>query len=43
LDRANVVPAVARRYPELYEAFVTCCMDGAKVERLKRLLRKGLH
>jgi hypothetical protein len=43
LHRSDFVPAAARRYPHIFEAWVTCCMTAAKAERLKRLLRRGLH
>jgi hypothetical protein len=43
LDQADAVPADVRRYHPAYEAFVTCCITAAKVERLNRLLREGLH
>jgi hypothetical protein len=43
LRRSNFVPVTARRYPHIFEAWVTCCMTAAKVEQLERLLRRELH
>ena len=43
LARTGLIPADAYRWKELYELWITCCMDAAKVEQLERLLRKGLH
>ena len=43
LHRSNFVPIAARRYPYIFEAWVSCCMTAAKAESLKRLLRRGLH
>jgi hypothetical protein len=43
LDQAGLIPADAYRWKELYEPWITCCMDAAKVEQLERLLRRTLH
>ena len=43
LDKTSVIPAIARCNSPVYEAFISWCLESAKLERLKRMLRRELH